>query len=226
MYAMIEFFSGSKRISNFFKSMGWKVLTVDYEPKYKADLCINIYDHLDIDFYKNALGVSNIDFIWASPDCATYSLAAGSLHRFKGSIPKSYYAKYCDYNNTKFITWLRSLKIPFIVENPLGHFQKMDFIKGLFRYDVDYLSYGGKFLKPTCFFSNMVSLCFKPAKFRVNKIGISLQSVTSGDYLSRCYIPDLLIVAIYDNVKNFILSKNLLFSYVQLSIFDLFEEVV
>lgn len=221
MYTMIEFFSGSSRISNYFKSMGWNVLTVDYEPKFKADLCINIYDHLDIDFYKNALGVSKIDFIWGSPDCATYSLAAGSKHRFKGGLPKTDYAKYCDYHNTKFIVWLKSLKIPFIIENPLGYFQNMEFVNGLYCYKVDYFSYGSKYLKPTCFFSNMFTLKFKKFRSRKEKVGTSIENVSSSNYLERCYIPDLLIADIYDNVYKFVFSQESTFSFTQISIFDL-----
>ncbi len=219
MYTMIEFFSGSSRISAYFKSKGWRVLTVDYNPKFGADLCINIYDYLDINFYKEKLGVDKIDFIWASPDCATYSLAAGSKHRFKGGCPKSEYANYCDVMNERFVNWLKSLHIPFIIENPLGHFQNMSFVNGLYRYDVDYMSYGGTYLKPTCFFSNMVTLIFLEPKFRVNKVFVSLKYCSS--YLARCYIPDKLIAAIYDNVVVFIKGRFSTISFTQLDLFSL-----
>ena len=64
------------------------------------------------------------DVIWASPDCATYSVAAISKHRRKdqsGNLnPISDYAKFCDSVNAHVIDLIRELspKLWFI-ENPM-----------------------------------------------------------------------------------------------------------
>lgn len=83
MPVMLELFSGSGRIGNYFRSKGWKVISVDYNERLICDLHFNVYDHLDISYYETMFNC-NINFIWVSPDCATYSCIAGNVHRYKG----------------------------------------------------------------------------------------------------------------------------------------------
>lgn len=75
------------------------------------------------------------DVIWASPDCATYSVAAISKHRRKdqsGNLnPISDYAKFCDSVNAHVIDLIRELspKLWFI-ENPRGGYGRWISCKG------------------------------------------------------------------------------------------------
>lgn len=221
MYTMLELFSGSGRIGNYFRSKGWKVISVDYNKRLTCDLCCNVYDHLDISYYESMFDCK-IDFIWASPDCATYSLAAGNIHRYKGGIPHSDYAKYCDLHNALLFNWLKSLRIPFIVENPHGFMCLSEFVKGCIKYELTYGSYkDGKSYKPTDFFSNMFGLIWLP---KVNKKFFHQVIYKVNNYLDRCYMPYDLIVQIYDNVDRFLDNGNKTFTFKQLSLFDL-EEV-
>ena len=107
------------------------------------------------------------DVIWASPDCATYSVAAISKHRRKdqcGNLnPISDYAKFCDSVNAHVIDLIRELspKLWFI-ENPRGGLRKMDFMQGLPRYTVTYCQYGDERMKPTDIWTNHPNPQFKP----------------------------------------------------------------
>lgn len=74
---MIEFFSGSKVMSNTFKNAGYKVLTIDNNPKLNPDICINILD-FDINMLPDEF--KSPDVVWASPPCTTFSVAGIGHH--------------------------------------------------------------------------------------------------------------------------------------------------
>lgn len=131
MIYAVELFSGNGDITKALNATG-KVIckSVDFEPKYKADLCIDVFDIRDFEHLRLLLGFPRIDFIWASPCCTSYSLAAHSIHRFKGGRPRSDYAILMDKLNLHL--W-RDILLPaqkcgcrYVVENPRG------FYRGLF----------------------------------------------------------------------------------------------
>ena len=119
----IELFSGNGDITTALKQNHVECYSIDYDIKKKADYHANVYE-LSKDFLKQ------FNFIWLSPDCTTYSFASHGLHRRKGGIPVSEYAKECDANNEKLFSLLNELNIPFICENPRCHFRHMPFVKG------------------------------------------------------------------------------------------------
>lgn len=78
---VLELFAGTRSIGKAFEARGHQVFSVEWDK-----------DFDNIDLYKDVLQVTaeeiiekfgRPDVIWASPDCATYSIAAISHHRKK-----------------------------------------------------------------------------------------------------------------------------------------------
>ena len=124
---ILELFAGTKSVSRVFASRGHETFTVEWDRR-----------HPDIDLYADigTLTAEDIlsrfgrpDVVWASPDCATYSVAAISHHR-NGVEPKTEYARFCDAVNAHFLDLIRELRPRFyFIENPAGMLQHMPFLK-------------------------------------------------------------------------------------------------
>ena len=108
------------------------------------------------------------DVIWASPDCATFSIAAISHHRKKnpetGSLePVSAYAKFCDRVDKHVLELIEQLQPKYyFIENPRGGMRKMEWMKNLPRYTVTYCQYGDNRMKPTDIWTNHPNPEFLP----------------------------------------------------------------
>jgi hypothetical protein len=102
---VLELFAGSRSIGKVADNLGMNVFSVDWEEYENINLSIDIGElkKEDIPFIP--------DIVWASPDCATYSIAACSTHRNNSIEPKTDYAKKCDEVNQNFIglikEWLK-----------------------------------------------------------------------------------------------------------------------
>lgn len=151
MKSVVELFSGNGDITKALNEANIKCISVDYDESKDANIHADVYK-LDKTFFKQ------FDFIWLSPDCTTYSFASHGIHRIKGGIAVSDYAKLCDTNNMQLFKLLKELDIPFICENPRCHFRNMPFVKGLYRTTVYYSTYGMSYTKPTDLFSNRKEL--------------------------------------------------------------------
>lgn len=163
---VLELFCGTKSVSNVFKARGHEVFTVDWDENFSPDLAIDI-ESLTVEQIKEMCG-GVPDVIWASPDCATYSVAAISYHRRKsadGSLePISDYARKCDRVNKHLIELINQLQPKYwYIENPRAGLRKMDFMQGLPRYTVTYCQYGDKRMKPTDIWTNHPNPRFRPA---------------------------------------------------------------
>lgn len=163
---VLELFAGTRSIGKAFEAHGHEVFSVDWDRKFD-----NINLHTDIGELSAERVLSLFgkpDVIWASPDCASYSVAAISQHRKQnenGSLdPVSDYAKFCDKTNRHVLDLIRELnpKVYFI-ENPRGGLRKMDFMQGLPRHTVTYCQYGDTRQKPTDIWTNHPQPDFKPA---------------------------------------------------------------
>lgn len=192
MKKAIELFSGNGDIAKALNAHGIETLTLDYDPAKRPDIVADVYS-LTPEFLRQ------FGFIWASPDCTTYSLASHGKHRRKGGVPVSDYAKQCDANNERFIKMLVELDIPFIVENPRAHMRNMPFMQGLHRCAIYYSQYGAEYSKPTDLFSNRPISQFFDSKTNFTRKHLDYCK-TYGDFLGRCKIPDLLITAIVEAI--------------------------
>lgn len=200
MRRVLELFSGNGDITKELNSRGFKCESVDYDPRYNATHCVDVYTLSD-EFLKQ------YDFIWLSPDCTTYSFAAHGIHRRKGNIAVSDYAKECDANNAKLFKRLIDLDIPFIAENPRAFMRQADFVKDLYRCTVYYSTYGTPYSKPTDLFSNRpIEQYFDT---RVNCTGVQLDYVCKSysKFLDRCKMPTKLIEAIVYAVTNILIIE-------------------
>lgn len=162
---VLELFAGTRSIGKAFEKRGHEVFSVEWNKTFE-----------NIDMYEDIMKVTadeiidrfgKPDVIWASPDCATYSVAAISHHRKKDEngnlMPLSEYAKYCDRVNQHVLCLILALSPKYwFIENPRGGLRKMDFMNGLPRYTITYCQYGDMRMKPTDIWTNHPDPRFKP----------------------------------------------------------------
>lgn len=155
---VLELFAGSRSIGKAAEYLGMEVFSVDWQKFEGINLSIDIGDMKisDVPFIP--------DFIWASPDCTTYTIAAISKHR-NGIEAKSEYAKKCDNVNIHFIAlikeWLEiNPNLIYFIENPRGMLRKMPFMQDFKRHTIWYCQYGDDRAKPTDIWTN--SIKWKP----------------------------------------------------------------
>jgi hypothetical protein len=162
---VLELFAGTRSIGLAFESKLHEVFSVDWDDKFvNIDLYIDI-ELLEVDDIIRLFGIP--DVIWASPDCTTYSIAAISHHRGEGYSPKSEYAEKSDRLNIHLWSLIKRFKelnpkLIYYVENPMGTYRKMPWVKDKTRYTVTYCQYGDTRMKPTDIFTNHPEPKFKP----------------------------------------------------------------
>lgn len=164
---ILELFAGSRSIGKVGDKLGMNVFSVDWEKYKDIDLCIDVakLKKEDVPFIP--------DFVWASPDCTTYSIAAISTHR-NGTEPKSNYAKQCDATNQHFISlikeWLEiNPNMTFFIENPRGMLRKMPWMQEFKRHTIWYCVYGDERAKPTDIWTNSDKWIPRPVCHNGNK---------------------------------------------------------
>ena len=150
---VLELFAGTRSIGKAFEAKGHEVFSVEWDKKFEN---INLY--VDIGTLTAEEIIKKFgrpDVIWASPDCATFSVAAISHHRRKDATtgnlePISEYAKFCDTVDQNVLKLIEELKPTFyFIENPRGGMRKMSWMQGIPRYTVTYCQYGETRMKPT-----------------------------------------------------------------------------
>ena len=138
---VLELFSGTRSIGESFEKRGHEVFSVEWDESLPADL------HADIEFLKapdvlRAFG--RPDVVWASPDCATFSMAGISRHRRKnantGNLdPVSDYALKCDRVDLAMLRLIRDLRPAlYFIENPRAGLRKQDMMAVIPRHTVTY----------------------------------------------------------------------------------------
>ena len=152
---VLELFAGSRSIGKVCEAKGHEVFSVD----------INAFEGIDLVKDVNELIKSDVPFVpdvvWSGTPCTTYSLAAGSTHRYEHYKPKTDFAKHCDTMNIRVNNlineWMKdNPNLLWYIENPRGMLRKMWFMEGLPRVTVWYCTYGDFRAKPTDIFSNNI----------------------------------------------------------------------
>jgi len=168
---VLELFAGSRSFGRNAEAMGCNVFSVDWEQYEGINLTMDI-ENLVPDMVPFVP-----DFLWASPDCTTYTIAAISTHR-NGTEPKSDYAIKCDNTNKHVLGlimyWLgKPGGFTFFIENPRGMLRHMPFMSGLKRHTVWYCQYGDDRAKPTDIWINSKTWEPKPMcrNFKYDKDG-------------------------------------------------------
>lgn len=155
---VLELFAGSRSIGRVAEAAGCRVFSVDWEPFENIDLVV------DISKMTPDMVPFVPDFIWASPDCSTYSVAGIFRHR-DGPTPRSDKAKMSDQVNIKLLELIDlyckiNPKVLFYIENPRGMLRKMPFMRRLDRATVWYCKYGDDRAKPTDIWTNNLYTMF------------------------------------------------------------------
>jgi hypothetical protein len=163
---VLELFAGTRSIGKAFEAKGHEVFSVEWDKSFDN---INLYADIGGLTSEDILEkFGRPDVVWASPDCATFSIAAISHHRRKntetGNLdPISDYAKFCDAVDQNVLKLISELQPRFyFIENPVGGMRKMLWMQGLPRYTVTYCQYGDERMKPTDIWTNHPAPCFKP----------------------------------------------------------------
>ncbi len=132
----LELFSGTKSFSKVAKELGHSTFTIDNDPKLNPDLCCDILELESID--------QNIDVLWASVPCETYSVASIGKHWTGGSkayIPKTQAARIGLALLYKTISLIAEYEPKlWYIENPRGVMKKI--IGKIFaKYGIDYIEH-------------------------------------------------------------------------------------
>ncbi len=161
----VELFAGSCSFTKVAKSKGFETFTTDIINSNDIDYSVDImlFDAADVPFIP--------DVIWASPDCATWSKAAGNLHYDSKSMkPKTEKAKQAILHIEKMLNVIDYfLKLNpallYYIENPVG--KLINYLKrgSLFEpgfniprvVTIDQCQYGREYMKPTHIFTNDLS---------------------------------------------------------------------
>ena len=171
---VLELFSGTQSVSKEFRKRGHETLCVEFNdlftndewdlPQWTTDIL-----NVSVEEIIERLG-GEPDIIWASPTCATHSVASIGKNRTKLPngflIAKSEKAKLHDKYLAKMIELIEELNPKlYFIENPRGGMRKAEMMqrfneKG--RYTVTYCQYGEERMKPTDIWTNHPIPNFKP----------------------------------------------------------------
>lgn len=166
---VLELFAGTRSIGKAFERAGHEVYSIEWDRNFE-----------DIDWYEDIGKITaqdiierfgKPDVIWASFDCATFSIAAISHHRRKnpetGNLdPVSDYAKFCDKVDQNVLKLIKDLNPTYYwIENPVGGLRKMIWMQDIpYRYTTTYCQWGEKRMKPTDLFTNYPNAYFPRCK--------------------------------------------------------------
>ena len=200
----VELFCGLKSFSNVASKLGHSIFTSDFDNGFNPDLCKDI-----LQMRKNDLP-DNIDVLWASPPCESFSVSSIGKHWNKDNTPKTDNAQK-GLEMLDATICLIAQKNPkfWFIENPRGKMRKIiepyfTFygLDKVFRHTVTYCQYGDFRMKPTDIWSN-VSLQLKPMCKNGDKCHVSAprgsRTGTQGNmsYAEKSKIPQKLFEDIF-----------------------------
>lgn len=144
---ILDLFAGTGSATQAFAELGDEVIAVELDEAFAA----NERDvlALDADYILSRYG--EIDFIWASPPCQTFSVASLSKYWHRDRTPKNDKALQSLELVAKTLELIKDInpKYGFIIENPRGMLRVMPLMADLHRRTVTYCAYGERRMKPT-----------------------------------------------------------------------------
>lgn len=148
---VFDFFAGTGSSTRAFADAGDTVITFELDTKFQVTENVDIMD-LTADYLLETYG--RPDFVWGSPPCTAFSVAAIGHHWIAGGVhpvPRTPQAEY----NQKLVWKMRELaeqlnpRFGFLIENPRGMLRKLPPVQGLEQRTVTYCQYGDARQKPT-----------------------------------------------------------------------------
>ena len=160
MVLVLDLFCGTKSLKKALsQDSKYEYIGLDIEKKHNPEILV---DFLEWDYT-----TVKPDIIWASPDCAVYSMASGSKSFDKNRNPVSEKAKI----QLKVLDKLKEClkyhleqnpNLIYFVENPTA--RMVWFMEEFPRYDLHYCRYGLDRMKPTTIWTNVKGFTPKKCK--------------------------------------------------------------
>lgn len=217
---VLELFCGTKSFSKIAQKHGHETFTIDNDPQFNPDLCIDI---LDLELSMLPEKWKHPDFIWASPPCTTFSVASIFRYWTRGGLPKSYKTFIGLALVKKTLELIEEMQPKYwIIENPRGMLRKQFFMPNDKRITVTYCQYGNKVQKPTDLWNNLNhkfrpmckpgSPCHEKAsrgtRNGIQGINNSFSNLGSRGKVLRAIIPEQLCEEIICSVSNPLFMQN------------------
>lgn len=143
---VFDFFAGTGSSTKAFEDAGHTVIKIeldDYFEAHERDIMGLTADYLIAKYGRP-------DFIWASPPCTAFSIAAVGHHWNPDRTPKTESASFNQLLVAKTLELINELKPKaWLMENPRGMLRKLPVVEGLKRRTVTYCAYGDTRMKPT-----------------------------------------------------------------------------
>lgn len=142
-----DFFAGTGSSTKAFEDAGHTVIKVELDEYFEAherDIMSLTAEGLIAKYGQPA-------FIWASPPCTAFSIAAVGHHWNKDRTPKTEAASFNQLLVAHTLKLIKELKPTkgWLMENPRGMLRKLPVVQGLTRRTITYCTYGDKRMKPT-----------------------------------------------------------------------------
>lgn len=154
---ILDLFAGTGSSTQAFEDAGHRVVKVELDKRFDADLHANVQDLTVEQLLELCGGVP--DFVWASPPCTAFSVASISTHwtgGWRAYEPKTELARTSILLVQHTIDLIRGLGAPYwLMENPRGVLRKMAAVADLPRKTVTYCQYGDERMKPTDLWGSM-----------------------------------------------------------------------
>jgi len=133
---IIEFYCGTKSFGKVAEAAGHEVFTVDFNQKFKPDLCCDML-HFNIKLLPKEWRKPHM--IWCSPPCQTFSMSGNSMFMGFPTGSKTYIGLALAY---KCIELIQDLKPKYwVIENPRAGLRSTWFMKPLPKTTVSYCQY-------------------------------------------------------------------------------------
>jgi len=146
MNRILELWSGTSSGTRPWADRGYEIVTVDNDPKYNPTICKDILDVTLEDLEE----FGPFDFVWASPECRTYSVANMHSGHWLNGIAATEAARASNVRVKHTLYLLENLDTPFwVLENPRGMLRTQNFMNKYHRVTVTYCQYGDFRMKPT-----------------------------------------------------------------------------
>lgn len=148
---IFDFFAGTGSSTQAFRDAGHTVISFELDKQFEATENIDIME-LTPEYLLQTYGQP--DFIWGSPPCTAFSVAAIGHHWIAGGVNPLPRTPEAEYNqtlvaHTRYLAEQLKPTFGFIIENPRGMLRKLPPIEGLEQRTVTYCQYGDDRQKPT-----------------------------------------------------------------------------
>lgn len=149
---VFDFFSGTGSSTQAFKDAGHRVIKVELDSQFEA----HERDILTLNANYLIKTYGQPDFIWASPPCTSFSIAAISHHRNPDGTAKSETARLGDMLLAKTLSLIEELNPTYwLMENPRGMMRKHPTMINRPKKTITYCQYKDNRMKPTDVWGNV-----------------------------------------------------------------------